>query len=188
MDTAAFAATSLMLTAKAPNSLNVYLVGFNRNELSGWRRRFRLPKAAQQSAWRPCYHLSRSCTLIPTCVLTPNIPISEARTVCVRSARTGLCGGRSVMAVPTATRAAFQPPQGRHSACQSPPRKWGPGSAPRCHVLQRQVIAFECHEINQNRLNHQIHSVRAVQFFALHHHIGSAISRPFGPGCVDQSA
>ena len=38
-----------------------------------------------------------------TCALTPNIPISEARTVCVRSARTGLCGGRSVMAVPTAT-------------------------------------------------------------------------------------
>ena len=33
----------------------------------------------------------------------PNIPTSEARTVCVSSARTGLCGGQRVTAVPTAT-------------------------------------------------------------------------------------
>ena len=37
---------------------------------------------------------------------TLSIPTSEVGTVCVRSASTGLCGGRSVMVVPTATESA----------------------------------------------------------------------------------
>ena len=40
---------------------------------------------------------------IRMCASMPNIPRSEVRTVCVRSARTGLCGGQRVTAVPTAT-------------------------------------------------------------------------------------
>jgi hypothetical protein len=36
------------------------------------------------------------------CASMPNITRSEVRTVCVRSARTGLCGGQRVTAVPAA--------------------------------------------------------------------------------------
>src|SRR5579859_2784271 len=58
---------------------------------------FRRPSAS-------CCLLSKSCTPIQTRASTPE---SEAGTVCVSSASTGLCGGQRVTAVPTATSRLF---------------------------------------------------------------------------------
>ncbi len=44
--------------------------------------------------WEPCCHRYKSYSPILMFALTPNIP--EVRTVCVSSARTGLCGGQWV--------------------------------------------------------------------------------------------
>ena len=56
---------------------------------------------------------------IRMCASMPNIPRSEVRTVCVRSARTGLRGGQRVTAVPTATASARYISAG-HADLQTP--------------------------------------------------------------------
>jgi RNA-directed DNA polymerase len=55
------------------------------------------------SDWGTSYRKSRFCIRILTFALRGNT--SEVRTVCVRSARTDLCGGCRVTGIPTATRA-----------------------------------------------------------------------------------